>query len=177
LETNAIIYTDRRSYHIRLHSPSKEGDYLNRIAFYYPGKMVVQWKAQEAIRDNNINKETRSNILDFSVSPDKLDFGYRVEGDSDFVPVRVFNDGERTYFEMPQNLHVAENPILYLRDEQDQVMLVNYRVKNDPESGKIHYIVDKLFAVAELKSGSDSVQIFWKKKDKSFWQKAGLGKN
>lgn len=177
LETNAIIYTDRRAYHIRLHSPAKEGEYLNRVGFYYPSNMVVQWKAREAIRDAKVQKDTRSNILDAAVSPDKLDFGYRVEGRADFVPVRVFNDGERTYFEMPQNLHVEENPILYLRDDQDQVMLVNYRVKDDPETGKIHYVVDKLFAVAELKSGSQAVQIFWKKKDKSFWQKAGLGKN
>ena len=120
LETNAIIYTDRRAYHIRLHSPAKEGEYLNSIAFYYPEKMVVNWHAQEAIKEEDTHKATQSNVLDSAVSPDKLDFGYRLEGHADFAPVRVFNDGERTYFEMPDNLHVEENPILYLRDEQDR---------------------------------------------------------
>lgn len=177
LETNAIIYTDRRAYHIRLHSPVKEGDYLNRIAFYYPSKMVVEWKAAEVAKHDETKKAAETYILDAPTSPDKLDFGYRLEGNAEFAPVRVFNDGERTYFEMPDSVRHGESPILYLRDEGNQVQLVNYRVKDDPETGKIHYVVDKLFAVAELKIGTQGVQIFWKKKDKSVWQKMGLGKN
>lgn len=176
LETNMIIYTDKRSYHVLLKSPEKEGDYLNRIAFYYPSEMVTKWKQMSVNHQKAEEKEAGSNVLNSYVSPEKLDFGYRMEGSADFAPVRVFNDGERTYIEMPDNMKVSEHPLLYLRDEQNQVMVTNYRESRDPNSGKIHYVVDKLFAIGEFRIDDSAVQIIWKKKEKGFWNRVGLGK-
>lgn len=177
VETNAIITTDRRTYHIRLFSPKREGEYLNRVGFYYPQELVTEWESKESSEESDKKKEERTNILLSPVSVDKLDFGYRMEGKADFQPIRVFNDGERTYFEMPDSLNNGENPVLFLYDEKNDVMLVNYRRQEDPVSRKVHYVVDKLFVHCELKAGSESVHIYWKKKEKTFFQRMGLGKD
>ena len=43
LESNVIITTDHRTYHIKLYSPKVEGAYLNRAGFYYPSELVSSW--------------------------------------------------------------------------------------------------------------------------------------
>lgn len=170
VESNAIIFTDHRTYHIKLYAPKQEGAYLNRVGFYYPQDLVQSWDEQEGSVSAAQAKEERQNVLSTPVSIDKLDFDYRIEGssDADFKPVRVFNDGERVYMEMPDSLRTGENPVLLLLDEKDQAMVVNYRREDDQDAKKIHYVVDKLFARCELRSGSLKVRITWKKREK-FW--------
>lgn len=169
LESNVIITTDHRTYHIKLYAPKVEGAYLNRIGFYYPEELVSSWEEKAGVEADAKVKEEGTNVMQNAVSIDKLAFDYRVSGDADFKPLRVFNDGERVYLEMPDSLRNGENPILMLIDEKGGAMVVNYRREEDPGTGKIHYIVDKLFSKAELRAGSDKVEISWKRKEKSFW--------
>ena len=169
LESNVIITTDRRTYHIKLYSPKVEGAYLNRAGFYYPSQLVSSWADKMGIEAEAKAKDERSNVMPAAVSPQKLAFDYRVEGDVDFKPVRVFNDGERVYIEMPESLRNGENPVLLLKDEKDKEMVVNYRREVDGGTGTIHYVVDKLFSKAELRRGSEVVKMSWKRHEKSFW--------
>ena len=169
LESNVILTTDRRTYHIKLYAPKVEGAYLNRIGFYYPEDLVSSWADKMGEESAAIAKEDGLRIMSTSVSPDKLAFDYRVDGDTEFKPLRVFNDGERVYMEMPDNLRLGENPVLMLIDEKGDAMAVNYRRQEDVETKKIHYVVDKLFSKAELRIGSEKVKISWKRKEKSFW--------
>jgi type IV secretion system protein VirB9 len=169
LESNVILTTDRRTYHIKLYAPKVEGAYLNRIGFYYPEDLVSSWAEKMGEDAAAIAKEDGLRVMSTSVSPDKLAFDYRVDGDAEFKPLRVFNDGERVYMEMPDSLRLGENPVLMLIDEKGGAMVVNYRRQEDAETKKIHYVVDKLFSKAELRIGSEKVQISWKRKEKSFW--------
>lgn len=175
LESNVIITTDRRTYHIKLYAPRREGVYLNRVGFYYPQELVSDWEEKAGVAAAVQAKEENGKVLPVPVSIDKLDFDYRVDGDAGFRPVRVFNDGGRVYMEMPNGIRAEESPVLVLLDEKGQAMVVNYRVKDDPESKKIHYVVDKLFAKGELRLGSEKVQIVWKKKEKSLWGEFSSG--
>lgn len=173
LETNAIVTTDRRSYHIKLYSPKVEGPYLNRVGFYYPEALVTSWAEKMGAEKAAAAKEEGLNVMPAFVSPENMAFDYRLEGDADFKPLRVFNDGERVYMPMPDELKNGENPTLNLLDEKGNLMVVNYRRKVDNTTGAITYIVDKLFAKAELRRGSEKVTISWKRKDKSFWSRSG----
>lgn len=173
LESNVIITTDRRTYHIKLFAPKIEGAYLNRVAFYYPEELVTSWSEKMGEAEAAKAKEDGFQVMHTAVSPEKLAFDYRVEGNGDFKPLRVFNDGERVYMEMPDSLHSGESPILLLLNEKGDAMVVNYRREEDPETRKIHYVVDKLFSKAELRVGSDSVKISWKRKEKGFWKSFG----
>lgn len=174
LETNVIITTDHRTYHIKLFAPKKEGVYLNRIGFYYPEELVSDWSGSEDEATVNKAKEDGLRITRTPVSIDKLDFGYKIKGNADFKPIRVFNDGERVYMEMPEYLKNEENPVLMLLDEKDKAIVVNYRREEDPESRKIHYVVDKLFDRCELTSGDKKVRITWKKTE-SHWYSGWFG--
>lgn len=169
LECNVIITTDRRTYHIKLYSPKVEGAYLNRAGFYYPSELVSSWADKMGTASVAAAKEEGLNVMPVAVAPQKLAFDYRVEGDAEFKPIRVFNDGERVYMEMPDNLRTGENPVFLLIDEKGKEMVVNYRREADGTTGTIHYVVDKLFTKGELRRGSDTVRIGWKRKEKSFW--------
>jgi len=175
LESNVIITTDHRTYHIKLYAPKKEGAYLNRIAFYYPQELVTEWDDKAAASAVVKAKEEGLNVMSAAVSPEKLDFDYKMEGDASFKPVRVFNNGERVYMEMPDSLNASTYPTLLLLDEKDNVMVVNYRREIDPETKKIHYVVDKLFSKGELIIGTEKVLISWKKKEKSIFDRLGMG--
>lgn len=174
LESNVIITTDHRTYHIKLYAPKREGIYLNRVGFYYPQELVSDWEQKSGVVAEAKAKEDDAKVMSGPVSIDKLDFDYKVEGQGSFKPTHVFNDGGRVYLEMPSSVRVEESPILVLLDEKNQAMVVNYRVANDPETKKIHYVVDKLFSKGELRLGSEKVQITWNKKEKGFWKKTGL---
>lgn len=170
VESNSIITTDRRTYHIKLYAPKNDGIYLNRVGFYYPQELVSSWEEKMGAESAAQAKDDGFKVMSVAVSPEKLDFGYRVKGDGAFKPLRVFNNGEQVFLEMPDSLRAGDHPILLLIDEKGDAMVVNYRAKVDDETRKTHYIVDKLFAKAELVLGEKRVEISWKKKEKkSFW--------
>ena len=169
VETNAIITTDRRTYHIKLHSPSVEGAYINRMGFYYPSELVSSWSDKMATVEAAEQKEQRLNVMAAAVSPGQLAFDYRVDGSAEFKPLRVFNNGEQVFIAMPDVLRNGENPAFILIDAEGKEMVVNYRRDVDSATGAIHYVVDKLFAKGELRRGKETVKISWQRKEKSFW--------
>jgi type IV secretion system protein VirB9 len=82
---------------------------------------------------------------------DQLHFGYRVEplkGKAPrWQPLRVFDDGTKTYIQFPVNMAATEAPPLFLVGPGGKAELVNYRYLNG------YYIVDRLIDVAELRIG------------------------
>ena len=174
LETNVIVTTDRRTYHIKLYSPKTEGAYINRMGFYYPAELVSSWEEKMGSDAAAASKEDGLNVMPVAVSPSQLAFDYRIEGDADFKPLRVFNNGEQVFMAMPDSLKNGENPAFLLIDDSGKAMVVNYRRDVDKTTGAVHYVVDKLFAKGELRRGSESIKIDWKRKEKSFWNRGGM---
>lgn len=167
LESNAIIFTDHRSYHIKLFSPAHEGAYLNRVGFYYPQELVTSWEYKDATDSKVEAKAEAEKVMPTPVAIDKLDFNYRITGSASFKPLHVFNDGQRVFLEMPNSLRVDGSPVLMLLDGKGEAMVVNYRREEDPATGVVHYVVDKLFSKAELRLGSDKVDIAWQRQSKT----------
>lgn len=169
LETNMIVTTNRRTYHVRLVSSANERDYLNRVGFYYPQEMVEDWNDAAKEAQRRAKDDEAQVVTDLpATSVEKLDFGYAIRGDNTaFTPTRVFNDGVRTYIQMPTSMNVSEAPVLLLLDRDDKPQIVNYRVKD------AYYIVDKLFDRAMLVVGVDSnqskVSITWDKAPRRGW--------
>lgn len=169
LDTNLIITTDRRTYHVRLYSSANERDYVNRAGFYYPESIVDEWsEAAQQAEQKKADKEKLVVSELPTLSIDKIDFGYKIDGDdARFKPVRVFNDGTRVFLQMPEAMKSDEAPVLLLMDKDDNPLLVNYRVKDG------YYIVDKLFDRATLMVGTESSQskvtVTWTKNQKKGW--------
>jgi type IV secretion system protein VirB9 len=62
--------------------------------------------------------------------------------------VRVFDDGAKVYIQFPSGLAQSEAPPLFVVGPDAKPALVNYRVRGTT------YIVDRLFAAAELRMGT-----------------------
>ena len=150
LETNLVIPTDRRMYHLRL--VSTKASYVARTAFYYPDSEQKAWAAEKA----EMSKEKAAVISDLPpLSVDKLNFAYKFKEDKGkprFVPLRVFDDGVRAYIQMPESLKVEDAPVVVLIGKDGKEQLVNYRLKHNT------YVVDRLFEKAALISGVGSKQ-------------------
>ena len=137
LDTNLLVTTDRRAYYLRL--ISKPDEYLARIAFAYPEEEVSKWKAQLA-KDDQRRKEERERVARLADEPaEDFYFAYTIRGgDENIKPVRVFDDGRKTFIQMTANAAHRELPVLTVIDSEGPEM-VNYRVKGDM------YIADRLF--------------------------------
>lgn len=169
LETNLIIPTDKRTYHLRLVSSANEKDYLNRVGFYYPQELADEWAqaakvAEKEAQDKEKLVVSELPLLDIA----KLDFGYSFETERGAIqPLRAFNDGKQVFIQMPESVSATEMPVLLLYDKQGKLVVVNYRVKG------LYYIVDKLFDKAVLIAGTDGAQkkvvISFNKEKARFW--------
>ncbi|MFO9238408.1 P-type conjugative transfer protein TrbG [Legionella pneumophila serogroup 1] len=152
LDTSLVVTTDRRTYHFRL--KSDQNDFMPYVSFTYPDDAKAKWRLiqqmQAQQRKANTFTETNEYLGD-------LNFNYRIQGNSRFKPVRVYNNGVKTIIEMPTAMSESEAPaLLVLRNgglfKQPESVMVNYRLQG------CRYIVDSVFDKAILIIGSGSSQ-------------------
>jgi type IV secretion system protein VirB9 len=149
LDTNLLVTTDRRAYYLRL--VSKPEDYVARVAFAYAeDDSARKWQQQMAAQHAQEKLERRSAEAPAAImAADKLNFDYRIKGGDDNIrPRRVFDDGAKTYIQMPAAIEHREAPVLVVIGNDGKGEMTNYRVKD-----RI-YIVDRLFDRANLVLGS-----------------------
>lgn len=142
LDTNLVLTTNRRVYYIRL--VAHANDYMPRVAFTYPDDERKAWEAHIAERE----RREESKVASFGTNVDNLNFNYAIDvekGDGSFMaPQRVFDDGHKTYIQLPPGAEVRETPALMLVGPGGTLDMVNYRVKGNT------YVVDRLFDKAVL---------------------------
>jgi type IV secretion system protein VirB9 len=149
LDTNLLITTDRRAYYLRL--ISKPEEYVARVAFAYAEDDSAQkWQQQMAAQRVQEKLERRSADTPVALlAAEKLNFDYRIKGGDDNIrPRRVFDDGAKTYIQMPAEMRHREAPALLVVGADGKGEMTNYRVKDET------YIVDRLFDRANLVLGS-----------------------
>lgn len=156
LQTTLNIMTNKRVYKLNLISENKK--FMPSIAFIYPGEITASLEAyKQKLKEKSQSKNFQKPDEPIPSNIDSLDFGYSIEGKSDFKPLRVYNDGVKTYIQMPKNMKFYEAPALMILDKNDNKEIVNYRLKIDT------FIVDRLFNKALLISGVDDKGILIKK--------------
>lgn len=145
LATNMVITTDRRAYHLALESTDATA--MAAISWTYPQDRLVALSRQNQRAD-----EARP--VAENVALTNLRFRYAITGDSPpWRPVRAWDDGSKVYIEFPERLDQGEAPPLFVVGPMGDSQLVNYRVSSN------HYIVDRLFAAAELRLGEKPQQV------------------
>lgn len=141
LRTNMLVTTNRRIYVIQLVSNTK--DWMPRVAFEYPEDVRNQWLAYQKAK--NIEREAHTLPDGHQIA--NLNFNYRIIGDSPWKPIRVYDDGVKTYIQFPLEMQHSESPALLALGPSGQEQMVNYRPSGD------RYIVDKLLTKAILITG------------------------
>jgi type IV secretion system protein VirB9 len=132
IRTNIVLVTDRRSYAIEAIATNGQ-TYSAQTAWRY-----------RAAAD--------SDLAGAPTALETLNFGYRIRTVRGFNPrwrpVRVFDDGRKTYIEFPPAMATSEAPPLFII-ENGEAGLVNYRVSGG------RYVIDRLFDIAELRLGAE----------------------
>lgn len=141
ISTNLMIATDRRTYHLELESTANA--YMAALSWRYP-----QDELNELTTRNDRAVARDAGLITGGLSLSDLSFDYRLSGDDpDWRPVRVFDDGRQVFIQMPEDLAATDAPPLFVIGASDDAELVNYRVRGR------YYVVDRLFAAAELRLG------------------------
>lgn len=142
-----LIATDRRVYHLSLQSAPASP--MAAISWTYPDDQLVMTKS-------GVNGGVVGVHLDDvdQVDVQQLRFRYAIKGDMpSWRPLQVFDDGHKVYVEFPARLDQGEAPPLFVVGPRGDRQLVNYRVRGN------RYIVDRLFAAAELRMGEAPQQV------------------
>ncbi|RYY28767.1 MAG: P-type conjugative transfer protein TrbG [Sphingomonadales bacterium] len=145
LSTNLVITTDRRVYHVQLTSTSSTA--LTSIRWTYPLEEL------QALARHRYEAEAAKPVST-GIAIEQLQFNYRISGDTPaWRPIRAFDDGRQTWIEFPADLGTGEAPPLFVLGDTGEAELVNYRI-----AGR-YYVVDRLFAAAELRLGAKKQKI------------------
>ena len=155
-------FTDRRFYSIRLvPDPSY---YTPVLSFRFPDEEAASLRARieagrqaEEAEDARIAaaavaevEKTGVPTQDGLVAAGDLNFDYRIAGDARFAPQRIYDDGRKTYIELPRSWR-GEFPVFHAGANHDRV--VNYRV-----DGR-RYEVEGVFEAGSLQLGNEIIRI------------------
>ena len=154
LRTNIVLTTDQRTYLIE--ASSRDGAaYTPAVRWNYPQEQMQELAAAQAQAlqaDRAAKAADAQLVVAAPASPvDQLHFGYDIRPIHSkpprWQPIRVFDDGIKTYIQFPINMAATDAPPLFLVGPGDKAALVNYRYVNG------YYVVDRLVDVAELRIG------------------------
>jgi len=144
LTTNLVITTDIRAYHLEMRSFNET--YMAAVSWRYP--------QTELVSNRGRSRPLRSPTIERGLAIAALKFRYEIDGDKPhWRPIRAFDDGKKVYIQFPDNISQGEAPPLFVVGERGEAELVNYRVKG------AYYIVDRLFAAAELRLGGKTQDV------------------
>jgi type IV secretion system protein VirB9 len=143
--TNMTVITNRRLYHFELHADEAQDindpDIVFAVRFIYP------------------DEDGNGGVQHFAVSsapdltrPEKYNFNYTISGSEYIAPIKIFDDGEFTYFQFKNKN--AEIPAFFLVDSDNREAMVNYRIIGD------YVVLERVASQLTLRHGTDVVCVF-----------------
>lgn len=154
ISTDLTISTNKRAYLIGL--VAKLGADTTVLRFYYPEETIIDsinkaTQLQQGSSDSQVISATNLSA-GTQINLNSVNFNYKIKGDTPaWRPLRIFDDGNKTYIEMSALTSKVSLPVLYLARNK-QMQMVNYRYEQP------YFVVDGLFSRAWLVSGKGSDQ-------------------
>ena len=156
-QTNMTVVTNKRVYQFELQGKHSNGirdaDMIFVMRFTYPG-------------DNDVTFVNKSNVTapEVSANPAKYNQAYKISGPERISPIRIFDDGEFTYFQF-RDVN-ADIPAFFFVDSDGKEAIINFRTVGE------YIVVERVAARFTLRHGSDIVCVFneampYEKKKKS----------
>lgn len=143
-QTNMTIITDRRTYYFELHAEEVEDITNKNLTF----ALRFAYSDLEGPLIDGSSGGFAGEIVPDLTDPDvraRLNFNYSIVGADEIAPIRIFDDGEFTYFEF-KNIN-AELPAFYAVDGLGNESIINYRTSGS------YIIVEKVIPVFTLRNG------------------------
>lgn len=142
-QTNMTVLTNKRTYLFELHAAEAESiedpNLIWVLKFIYPTQTVIR-KKKEKLREPEVD------------GYENFNFNYTIRGSAEFAPIKIYDDGEFTYFEFRDKN--AEIPAFYHVDDRGKEYLINFRARDD------QIIVERVSSRFTLRHGSDIVCVY-----------------
>lgn len=146
-ETNMTVITNKRVYHFELMAKEAKNindkDLIFVVKFVYPDdpdKNIVEF--------HRASPSDEPDMRDLSI----YNFNYQYTGEPSIAPIKVFDNGEFTYFQFPKKS--AEIPAIFTVDGEGFEALVNFR------SVGSYIIVERVAPQFSLRNGADIVCVY-----------------
>ena len=145
--TNMTLITNRRTYLFELHARETDAiddkDMIFVMRFIYPDG-----------NDSGILSQHADTVPepDLEHDRDKYNFRYTISGAEETAPIRIFDDGEFTYFQFRDKN--ADIPAFFWVDDLGNEELINYRTRGD------YIVVERVSKRFTLRHGSAIVCVF-----------------
>ncbi|WP_435104896.1 P-type conjugative transfer protein VirB9 [Arhodomonas sp. AD133] len=151
-DTNMTVLTNKRTYNFELRGAKannvSDEDLTFEMRFYYPQEALKRQLAKEIAERE---KDEQVVVPDRRVDPTALNWDYSMKGSDTHAPVRVFDDGEFTYFRFPDE---ADVPAIFQVAEDGSEALVNHHVRGQ------YIVVQRTAAQFTLRQGNSVTCIF-----------------
>lgn len=144
--TNMTLITNRRVYLFELHA-RETADIDDKDMVF-----ILRFVYNDGAQSNIKNYLDSVPIPDIENEPGKYNFRYSISGVEDIAPIRIFDDGEFTYFEFRGKN--TEVPAFFLVDAQGNEALVNYRTRGN------YIVVERVSEKFTLRHGASIVCVF-----------------
>lgn len=143
--TNMTVITDKRSYLFELHAEETQ-DIRDRamvfvMRFIYPNADQAQ-----------MDFTTFEAFPDIEGEPEKFNMRYTIRGSSVIEPIRIFDDGQFTYFEFRDKN--ADIPAFFHVDSDGNEELINFRKRGN------YIVVERVSPRFTLRRGPDILCVY-----------------
>ncbi len=146
-ETNMTVITNEKVYHFELLAREASGimdkDLIFVVKFIYPDE-----KDKNIVQFPKVPLTDEPDLRDLSI----YNFNYQYTGEPTIAPIRVFDNGEFTYFQFTKRS--AEIPAIFTVDAGGYESLVNFRSAGE------YIVVERLAPQYTLRNGSDIVCVY-----------------
>lgn len=146
--TNMLLMTNKRNYHFILEAAEVGEDGINDPDLVFETKFVYPGADGDTSAVLHFNRQKGPDLS----QPEQYNFNYTISGSDLTAPLRVFDDGEFTFFQFQTTN--ADIPAFFLVDSLGNEEIINYRVADD------YIVVERVSSVFTLRLGTEVVCVF-----------------
>lgn len=147
--TNMTLITNRRVYLFELHAREtvdiNDESMVFILRFTYPDSDNATLQTVSRLNDAVPNPDVEN-------EPGKYNFNYTISGSDEYAPIKIFDDGEFTFFLFRDKN--AEIPAFYVVNSKGEESVVNYRTRGD------YIVLERVASRLTLRHGNDVVCVF-----------------
>lgn len=146
--TNMTLITNRRTYLFELHG--RDTDDVNDPEMTFVMRFIYPDEGTQPSLTGDVVDDVP--VVDIENQPEKYNFNYTVSGPEVTAPIRIFDDGEFTYFQFRDKN--TEVPAFFWVDDKGNESLINYRTRGD------YIVVERVADRYTLRHGANVVCVF-----------------
>ncbi|TAL72864.1 MAG: conjugal transfer protein TrbG [Burkholderiaceae bacterium] len=157
--TSLSLVTNKRDYEFQLVSTNSPNERVAKAYFTYPDeqqKFAMHREQQQQDAAAHAKQLKAQNLAPDAMDPSLLNFNYKVEGDADFKPTAIYDNGTFTWMRMPKS---QDLPAVFMVESDGKLMPVNYTVP-DRVGDRDEIIIERTALKWVLKLGKSEVRVF-----------------